>query len=235
MNHGSPAGFAAVVILRSWPRLWWEAPNIEAALTWGADETAATSEGMPALPYRVGPAWPAARGSARVRTRVAGPGKLVWAHVPWRRRDRDASEKAVLLIDARTGQSVQNLLPVEVSREVGEFVFEAPTVPGEYDLYYLPYQVEPAQWAYRIQYDRSKLTADPAWLELHHLQAEQLPAGNGNPCPAPRWSRFKRAASLTASIPWKSLPRAPKPSGCWPRIRPRTSFSSRKSASSPSA
>ena len=140
---------------------------------------------MPALPYRVGPAWPAARGSAPVRTRVAGPGKLVWAHVPWRRRDRDASEKAVLLIDARTGQSVQNLLPVEVSREVGEFVFEAPTVPGEYDLYYLPYQVEPAQWAYRIQYDRSKLTADPAWLELHHLQAEQLPAGE-----------------------WKSLPRA---------------------------
>jgi hypothetical protein len=135
------------------------------------------AEVLRVLPYGVGPCWPAAYGDVRARIRVPAASGAVWVHIPWRRRDLDAAEKDVLLIDARTGQPVKNLARIKVTREFGDLVFEPPTAPGEYHLYYMPYQTTPVQWAYRVQYDHPELTADPAWLERHHLQAHALSGG----------------------------------------------------------
>jgi len=95
----------------------------------------------------------------------------------------DAAEKDILLIDTRTGQPLKNLARVKITREFGDIVFEPLTAPGEYDLYYMPYQTTPVQWAYRVQYDHPGLTADPAWLELHHLQAHGLSGGEWKSLP----------------------------------------------------
>jgi hypothetical protein len=115
---------------------------------------------------------------------VAAPSGAVWVHIPWRRRDLDAAEKDILLIDAKTGQAVKNVARVQITREFGNLIFEPPTAPGEYDLYYMPYQIAPVQWAYRVQYDHPKLAADPAWLERHNLQAERLAAGEWKSLPS---------------------------------------------------
>jgi hypothetical protein len=78
---------------------------------------------------------------------------------------------------------LKNLARVQITREFGDLVFEPPMASGEYDLYYMPYQFTYLQWSYRLQYDHPRLTADPAWLELHHLQVDRLSGGEWKSLP----------------------------------------------------
>ncbi|MBZ5562567.1 MAG: DUF6067 family protein, partial [Acidobacteriia bacterium] len=140
-------------------------------------QTAAT-EALRVLPYGIGPCWPTEYGDVRVRIRVPASSGAVWAHIPWRRRDLNPAEKDIFLIDAQTGQRVKNVARLQITREFGDIVFQPQTAPGVYDLYYMPYQITPRQWDYRVQYDHPRLTADPAWLELYQLQADRLSGGD---------------------------------------------------------
>ena len=94
----------------------------------------------PVLKYGTGD-WPVpGLGNVRVRLAVTNKADAVWAHVPWRRRDDKPETKDTILVDAATGARVTNLIRVNISREVGDLLFQPLTVPGEYYLYYLPYR-----------------------------------------------------------------------------------------------
>ena len=50
--------------------------------------------------------WPEAMGNHRVRVKVLESGDAVKVHIPWRRRDKNPQEKAVLAVDAATGKEI---------------------------------------------------------------------------------------------------------------------------------
>ena len=87
------------------------------------------------------PAAPA-KGAGRSRDVVASAKPaVVQVRIPWRRRDLVPEKKAVIVVDAATGERVRNVLPLAVTREFGFLLFEPKTVPGDYFVYYHALQV----------------------------------------------------------------------------------------------
>ncbi len=111
-------------------------------------------------------------GNHRAVVRVSGlpeDGSAVLARIPWRRRDISPESKAVIVIDAATGEALTNVLPLAVTRESGDILFEPRTVPGDYFVYYLPYKSEGRKNYPNITYTPPSLTASSAWLEANGL------------------------------------------------------------------
>jgi hypothetical protein len=100
----------------------------------------------------------------------------VWVHIPWRRRDLHPEEKAVILIDARTGQRILNLQRIEINREFGDLVFQSKSGSGDYFLYYLPNIMTGRSNYPTVIYPEPQQTADPGWLEEHGFTPSGLPA-----------------------------------------------------------
>ena len=135
----------------------------------------ASAEGV--LNYTVAD-WPTAGlGNARVRLAVSNNAEIVYAHVPWRRRDAEPERKATLLVDAATGKQLTNVIRVKVSRESGDFLFQPPTVPGEYYLYFLPFR-SVGEWYFPTTlYLAPTNTADAAWTASCAPAMERIKEG----------------------------------------------------------
>lgn len=96
------------------------------------------------IPFTVADsAWKAdGQGNHRAVVKVTDAGKAnaVQVTLPWRRPDMRPETKKVVVVDATTGQEVKNVNLRSFSSEVGVIAFEPVTVPGQYYVYYLPYQ-----------------------------------------------------------------------------------------------
>ncbi|MBL8958669.1 MAG: hypothetical protein JNJ98_02365, partial [Gemmatimonadetes bacterium] len=86
------------------------------------------------------PGWePDSLGNHRAVVQVNTRADAVLARLDWRRRDKTPEDVQVVVIDAATNRRVVNAARMEITREFGEIVFQPPTVPGTYHIYYLPY------------------------------------------------------------------------------------------------
>jgi hypothetical protein len=103
-------------------------------------------------------------GNHRVVIRVPGKAGAVWVRIPWRRRDLNPEKKMVIFVDAATGKQIQNVCPVAVSREAGDFVFEPATAPGDYYVYYLPNVMKGRSNYPTVVYPEPVFDADARWL-----------------------------------------------------------------------
>jgi hypothetical protein len=137
----------------------------------------------PEVPYGIG-SWPeAGRGNRRAVVRVNQPANAVWTHIPWRRRDRQPEAKDVRVFDAATGQQILNVVRVQVTREFGDLVFQPTTTPGNYEVYYLPYNPGTGNFDDAGTYFKPQDTADPDWLKRNHLTSEGLAQGGWKSLP----------------------------------------------------
>lgn len=82
------------------------------------------------------------RGNHRAVVKVTGVGKCnaVEAVLPWRRPDMRPETKKIVVVDAQTGQEVQNVSVPSLTAEEGTVVFEPTSGAGIYHIYYLPYK-----------------------------------------------------------------------------------------------
>ena len=143
-----------------------------------------------ALPYAVADKpWPQPLGNHRAVVRVAAKADAVRVHLPWRRPDKAPGRKNVLVVDAKTGQQLANVVRVAVSREFGDLVFQPKTAPGDYFVYYLP-TVTHGRAFVRTVYPAPKDTADPAWVARHKLTKDGLAGGAWRKLPAAQVARL---------------------------------------------
>ena len=141
---------------------------------------------------RIGGRADAAYSTARYSARI------VWAHLPWRRRDVKPHEKGIRIVDAKTGKFVTNLVVLSCKQEYGDIAFEPPTVPGDYEIYYLPYvQLGrcPRRWGMTDPYLKRFEEPDPNWL----TSAAGIAGDQGV-------NRYKIGDLLRGN--WQRLPRA---------------------------
>ncbi|MCH5376458.1 MAG: DUF6067 family protein, partial [Planctomycetes bacterium] len=117
--------------------------------------------------------WQAAWGNHRARVRVVEPADAVTVQLPWRRRDQNAEDKAVLVIRAATQERVSNVVPISISRERGTLIFQAASA-GEYHVYFMPFTVEGGAFPTTV-YNKPEMTADPAWSQRHEPNWRTLP------------------------------------------------------------
>ena len=86
-------------------------------------------------------AWKAdLRGNHRAVVEVDDTAFAVRAFLPWRRPDLRPESKKVVVVDARTGEEVQNVLVSDFSAEAATVTFEPQSGRGTYYVYYLPYR-----------------------------------------------------------------------------------------------
>jgi hypothetical protein len=120
-------------------------------------------------------------GNHRAVIAVDAPAEAVAVEIDWRRRDRDAADKDIVVICAATGERVANVFRREVNREFGRLVFQADHA-GEYYVYYLPWELA-GKTQFRkdfftgITYNTVQDTSEPAWLTQHgQADLTSLPA-----------------------------------------------------------
>ena len=82
--------------------------------------------------------WDASLGTHRAVVKVAEPAEAVRVHLEWRRRDPQPEAKAVVVVDAATGERVMNAVALNLSAEAGDVVFQPVSGAGEYFAYFLP-------------------------------------------------------------------------------------------------
>jgi hypothetical protein len=92
---------------------------------------------FPVAEYGVGSWETKGHGNHRAVLEVKEASPVVKAVIPWRRRDANPEQKAILLFN-ENGERVRNLKILSLTGDQGELLFEAAT-PGKYYLYYLPY------------------------------------------------------------------------------------------------
>ena len=126
------------------------------------------------IPYGTG-LWDAGSyGNHRVVIRIQKKTDAVWVHIPWRRRDYNPEKKNVIIVDAKTGDTVKNVCRIEINREFGDLVFQPKTVPGEYYVYYLPFEMKGRSNYPSVTYPEPGQTAELEWLHQHGLTAGSL-------------------------------------------------------------
>ena len=122
---------------------------------------------------------------------VAAKADAVWVHIPWRRRDATPDKKEIIVIDAATNRRVQNVLRVHVDREFGDLLFQPPTAPGEYYVYYLPYRYIGCIWWPTTVYTLPTDTAQAAWAKACQPLAKRMTAGDTQGIPAAKVLEFQ--------------------------------------------
>jgi hypothetical protein len=100
-------------------------------------------------------------GNHRIKVYNTSTADAVWAHILWRRRDPNPQDYGILLLDSYTGQTIQNMVPVNVYQEYGDIVFQPQTTPGYYDIYYMLYSIPTT-------------TPDSDWLIQNNLTPDEL-------------------------------------------------------------
>jgi hypothetical protein len=109
-------------------------------------------------------------GNHRAVVRAANAVDAVWIRIPWRRPDANPERKKIVLLYAATRAEIKNIVQLDINREFGELVFQPQYGPGDYFVYYLPYDGPGRSRNYPvISYPPPLPTADPAWLERNHL------------------------------------------------------------------
>ena len=113
-------------------------------------------------------------GNHRAIIKVEKSANIVWAHIPWRRRDFNPEEKTIIIVDAITGKQVTNILPVSINREFGDILFQPVTVPGEYYVYYLKHFMHGRSNYPNVTYPAFQSKTERNWLAKAETSAKKL-------------------------------------------------------------
>jgi hypothetical protein len=113
-------------------------------------------------------------GNHRAVIKIENAADIVLAHIPWRRRDFNPEQKAIIIVDASTGKQVNNVLPADINREFGDILFQPATTPGEYYVYYLKHFMHGRSNYPTVTYPAFESKAEKGWLSKAQNSAKNL-------------------------------------------------------------
>ncbi len=103
-------------------------------------------------------------GNHRAVVLFTGKGNIAKAIIAWRRRDSNPEQKRIIVQDAKTGEKVWNVKPVDINRESGTVFFEPVSGSGTYYIYYMPTIYEGMNTYYpKGVYRKPENTANASW------------------------------------------------------------------------
>jgi hypothetical protein len=125
--------------------------------------------------------------------------------VPWRRRDQHPELKRIVVVAAATGERVANVARIELTREAGDVVFQPVAGPGDYWLYWMPYQGTFRSNYPRITYRTQDSTASAEWLSRHQLTGDGLRTGAWRTLPEAQVVAFQAVDSMSTMWPMEVI------------------------------
>lgn len=103
-------------------------------------------------------------GNHRAVVHVAQSAKAAHVVIPWRRHDKNAQNKKIIVQDALTGKLIANVKTGTLNGESGEIWFEPVSGAGDYYVYYMPYRNEGRSNYPKGVYLSNSPTAELQWL-----------------------------------------------------------------------
>lgn len=119
------------------------------------------------VPYGVAD-WPEQYGNHRAVVHVGQAADAVRAQIVWRRTDDQSVQKDVLVMREGHQEPIANRVLLSCTRELGDLVFQA-SEPGDYFVYYMPYQPKRQMGFGAESYTPFTQTADAQWVQKHGL------------------------------------------------------------------
>jgi len=107
--------------------------------------------------------WKDSLGNHRLVVDVPVRSNAVEVKVDWRRRDRDAAKKTLLITDSN-GRPLQNIKIKHLDRETGDFIFQPISGQGRYYIYYMPWSGHKWEGGFQGDYLHQQPQADITWL-----------------------------------------------------------------------
>ena len=142
------------------------------------------------------------RGNHRAVARVITVSDVVWIHIPWRRHDGDPAKKNIVITHPGTGDAIKNLVRFDIRREYGELAFQPQFGPGEYYIYYLPFDGPGRSKNYPIiTYSPPVSTADAAWVTRNRLSPAERMSEHWREFPQARLVEFQSVDAFNSFFP----------------------------------
>lgn len=161
----------------------------------------ATAQDIQPAPGR----WPAdSLGNHRAVVHVSGASDVAWARIPWRRRDDTPGRKELIVVNARTGKRVGNVVRAAITREFADIIFQASAV-GDYYVYYLPYTGTVSSNYPKISYPPPSATADGSWLARNQLGDSARACASLTRLPRATFLRFEAVDEFSAFTPMERI------------------------------
>lgn len=124
-------------------------------------------------------------GNHRALISVPVNADAVKLRIPWRRRDRNPEQKKIIVTEYRTGEQVQNVIPIDLNQEFGDIVFQPKKyAPGFHFVYYMPFELSDNEWFPESQYIRPDNLCDESWLERNGLRPDKINGGQWRELPS---------------------------------------------------
>jgi hypothetical protein len=102
--------------------------------------------------------------------------EAVQVTIPWRRHDPDPGSKGIVVVDAASGEPVENSLALRVESVSGDVVFQPNPGSTTYHLYYLPWQSTGGYYP-TMSYPTSAEMRDPTGLGAQRGEVSRAEAG----------------------------------------------------------
>lgn len=96
--------------------------------------------------------------------------------IEWRRRDEHPENIKLIVADAVSGTVIQNIKPVNINREFGDFIFQTVTGSSKYYVYYLPYEMKGRSNYPAGKYQKPIYNASDEWLKTIDVSTLQYNA-----------------------------------------------------------
>ena len=148
--------------------------------------------------------WPESFGNHRAVLKVAEPAEVVKVKVVWRRNDRNPEARRFLIVEAATGDTVQNILRYQVSNEYAELAFGPVKNSGIYHFYYLPYTVQEGWGFYGGDYLKPEPEPERAWIAENNLSGNY----NTDSCPVAKVDEIQSRTAFDSFYPMQVIPLA---------------------------
>jgi len=157
------------------------------------------------VPYRTGQWNGDEFGNYRAVLKVESKADAVRASLPWRRRDLQPEKKRVMVCDAKSGGRLKNLYVVDIKRESGEIIFEPASGPGDYYIYFMPYQLTGGRNYPTARYLGPEVAADTAWLVRNGLTATRLSTADLKKFPEAKLVEFQSVDEFSSVYPMEII------------------------------
>jgi hypothetical protein len=82
--------------------------------------------------------WDSNLGTHRAVVRVDAPAEAAHVALEWRRRDPAPAGKGVVVVDAATGNRINNAIAANITADAGDVTFQTVNGAGEYYVYFMP-------------------------------------------------------------------------------------------------
>jgi Glycoside hydrolase 123, N-terminal domain len=111
--------------------------------------------------------WPESFGNHRAVLEIPRATQVAILDILWRRHDQDPQKKRFIIVEASTGDTIENILRYSVTNERCRLAFGPVKRAGTYYFYYLPYEVQKEWGFYGKDYLKPEKSPSGKWVNLN--------------------------------------------------------------------